>query len=121
MWLVIPGAIVAFSLAQAGWAETLPPPHATAVTVIGRRPLDLSLTGSWRGRAYPRASAIETQIAPRTAVDHRLGSDALVGQAGYLCGIGGIGPDDDAPRGGPASAFEHFGTFLGAKVGYAFR
>jgi hypothetical protein len=44
-----------------------------------------------------------------------------MGSAGYLCGIGGIGPDTTATRGGPASAFQHFGTFLGASLGYAFK
>jgi hypothetical protein len=72
-------------------------------------------------RPYARGSAAEDPIEAKTAVDHRFGREGPVGQAGYLCGIGGIGPDNDAPRGGPASAFEHFGTFLGASVGYAFR
>ena len=31
---------------------------------------------------------------------------------------GGIGPDTDATRGGPSSAFQHYGTFLGATIGY---
>jgi hypothetical protein len=72
-------------------------------------------------RPYASSSAAEDPIEGKTAVDHHFGPRGPVGQAGYLCGIGGIGPDNDAPRGGPASAFEHFGTFLGAKVGYAFR
>jgi len=66
-------------------------------------------------------SAIERPIEPRTAVEIRFAPDGLVGSAGYLCGVGGIGPDGDNARVGPASAFQHFGNFLGASLGYAFR
>jgi hypothetical protein len=72
-------------------------------------------------RPYARLSAVEVPVQPRTEVDHRFAPHGLVGQAGYLCGIGGIGPDDDPPRGGPSSLWGHQGTFLGAKLGYAFR
>jgi hypothetical protein len=45
----------------------------------------------------------------------------LTGQAGYLCGIGGIGPSDGPIAGGPGSAYGHAGTFLGAKLALAIR
>jgi hypothetical protein len=83
--------------------------------------LDLSDHGAFLARPIPQASAAETIVEPKTAVDHQFAPSGLVGQAGYLCGIGGIGPDGDALRGGPASAHGHSGTFLGASLGYAFR
>lgn len=118
--LAIPLAIVAFSLAQASWAETLPRAHADAAAPI-LRPLDLSSHAVAFARPLRQESTVELAIEPKTAVDHRFGPDGLVGEAGYLCGIGGIGPDADAVRGGPASAFGHSGTFLGASLGYAFK
>ena len=90
-------------------------------THLNYRPLDLSLKWDGAARAVPQPSAIEAPIQAKTAIDHEFEPEGLVGQAGYLCGIGGIGPDDDALRGGPASAHGHSGTFLGASLGYAFR
>lgn len=77
----------------------------------GRPALDLSITDrTWsRERASP------------TALDHSFAPDGLSAQVGYLCGIGGIGPDANPDHGGPASTFGRQGTFLGASVGYAFR
>jgi hypothetical protein len=83
--------------------------------------LDLSDHGAFLARPIPQASAADLVVEPKTAVDHRFGQDGPIGQAGYLCGIGGLGPDGDALRGGPASAHGHSGTFLGASLGYAFR
>ncbi|HEY2178715.1 MAG TPA: hypothetical protein VGH15_09055 [Caulobacteraceae bacterium] len=82
--------------------------------------LDLSLPAAPE-RAWPRANAIEPTAEPRTEIDHRFGPDGLTAEAGYLCGIGGIGPDSAPPGGGPSSLWNHQGTFLGAKLGYPFR
>jgi hypothetical protein len=70
-----------------------------------------------RGYAPPSPTG---DSEPRTAVDHRFTRQGLTGEAGYLCGIGGIGPDAAAPGGGPSSLWNHQGTFLGAKLGYPF-
>jgi len=123
MRFMISGAIVALTFAQSAWAQTSSPlpPVAGEAAVAMRPPLDLSSHAMALARPLRQESTVELAIEPKTAVDHRFGPDGLVGEAGYLCGIGGIGPDADAPRGGPASAFGHIGTFLGASLGYAFK
>ena len=120
MRLMILGAIVVFSFAQSAWTQTLSP-EAGGATGALRRPLDLSSHAGVLARPLRQESAVEQPVELKTAVDHRFGPTGPIGQAGYLCGIGGIGPDTDALRGGPASAFGHSGTFLGASLGYAFR
>ena len=119
---IILAAAAALSIAGAACAQAVAP-VASPTGALGLAPrLDLSDAGAvgvWR--PYAKTGASEDPIDSKTAVDHRFGADGPVGQAGYLCGVGGIGPDNDGPRGGPASAFEHFGTFLGASVGYTFR
>jgi hypothetical protein len=72
-------------------------------------------------RAHLAGSSIERPIEPRTAVDYRLPSPGLTGQAGYLCGLDGIGPSSEPIPGGPASVYGHNGTFLGAKLAVAIR
>lgn len=55
----------------------------------------------------------------QTAVDHRFASDAsgsLVGSVGYLCGLR---PSPNETN-GRVSSTEPVGTFLGAKLSYAF-
>jgi hypothetical protein len=104
-------AAVVMTIAPGAWAITL-----RDVRDVSPGTLKLSLPDA--GRPQPQVSAAEAPIQPRTAVDHRFTQDGLTGSAGYLCGIGGIGPDTDATRGGPSSAFAHYGTFLGATVGY---
>ena len=123
MRFMISGAIVALAFAQSAWAQTSSPlpPGAGEATVEMRRPLDLSSHATVLAHPLRQESTVELAVEPKTAVDHRFGPGGLVGEAGYLCGIGGIGPDADAPRGGPASAFGHTGTFLGASLGYAFK
>lgn len=119
---IILAAVAALSIAGAACAQAVAPvaPRASELRPVTR--LDLSDDSAFGiFRPFAKAGASEDPIDPKTAVGHRFGADGPVGQAGYLCGIGGIGPDNDGPRGGPASAFEHFGTFLGASVGYAFR
>ena len=72
-------------------------------------------------RAHLAGSSIERPIESRTAVDYHLPSSGLTGQAGYLCGLGGIGPDSQPIPGGPASTYGHAGTFLGAKLALSIR
>ena len=83
-------------------------------------PIRLALSGADLRAALDRAettsSAIERPIEPKTAVDWRVGQDGAKAQAGYLCGIGGIGPDSEPIPGGPASVYGHAGTFLGAAL-----
>lgn len=67
-----------------------------------------------------KQSAIERPIDNRTAVDRRFSSGA-VGQAGYLCGLGGIGPDGEPLHGGPEGAFGRSGAFLGASLAFPIR
>lgn len=121
MRVMILAVITALSAADLASAQAASPIVARASQLTPLTHLDLSDDRAVLFRPYVRTSAAEDPIDPKTAVDHRFGSNGPVGQAGYLCGISGIGPDNDGPRGGPASAFEHFGTFLGASVGYAFR
>jgi hypothetical protein len=120
---MILGASVVFAFAQPAWAQTPSPlpPNAGEAAVAVRRQLDLSSHVAVLARPFRQESTLERSIEPKTAVDHRFGPTGPVGEAGYLCGIGGIGPDADALRGGPASAFGHSGTFLGASPGYAFK
>jgi hypothetical protein len=103
-----------WAMAPAALAQTAPQGPARPILY----PTD---SASGLMRPYTRSSAIEIPVQPRTELDHRFASGGLVGEAGYLCGIGGIGPDTDAPRGGPSSLYGHQGMFLGAKLGYAFR
>lgn len=121
MRAMILAVLAALSAANLASAQAASPIVVRAGRLGPPNHLDLSDDRADVLRPYARTSTTEDPIDSKTAVDHRFGSDGLVGQAGYLCGIGGIGPDNDGPRGGPASAFEHFGTFLGASVGYAFR
>jgi hypothetical protein len=123
MRFMISAVIVVFSFAQSALAQTSGPlpQGAGEATVAMGGPLDLSSHAVVIARPLRQESTVELAVEPKTAVDHRFGPDGLVGEAGYLCGIGGIGPDADAPPGGPASAFGHSGTFLGASLGYAFK
>ena len=95
--------------------------RAEAAAGTARPALRLAIPDTTVQRPFSRASAVETPLASRTEVDHRFGREGPVAQAGYLCGIGGLGPDSAAPGGGPASLWNHQGTFLGAKLGYGFR
>ena len=72
-------------------------------------------------RSHLAGSSIERPIENRTAVGYRLPSPGLTGQAGYLCGLGGIGPSSEPIPGGPASTYGHAGTFLGAKLALTIR
>jgi hypothetical protein len=86
---------------------------------IARPPLNLS-----RLQASTSWSAIESapddaQGTNRTEIDHRFGGDKLVGSLGYLCGIDKFQPAANGAA-GPASSYGRSGTFLGAKLSYAF-
>jgi hypothetical protein len=121
MRVVILASVAMFMLASAADAQNEGALAPAAGTTQNYRPLDLTLRPDGAARAVPQASAIEAPIQAKTAIDHQFAPEGLVGQAGYLCGIGGLGPDSDALHGGPASAHGHSGTFLGASLGYAFR
>jgi hypothetical protein len=92
---------------------------AQAAEPIRPGAIKLALSGVERRAAVDRSqttpSAIERPIENRTAVDWRVG-DGAKAQAGYLCGIGGIGPDSEPIPGGPGSVYSHAGTFLGATL-----
>ncbi|HEY1879110.1 MAG TPA: hypothetical protein VGG68_04175 [Caulobacteraceae bacterium] len=83
-------------------------------------PIRIALSGVDLRAALDRAettpSALERPIEPKTAVDWRVSDSGAKAQAGYLCGIGGIGPDSEPIPGGPASVYGHAGTFLGAAL-----
>ena len=122
MRFMILGALV-FSFAQPASAQPVSalPSNAGEAPAAMRPRLDLSSHAAMLAHPLRQESVVERAVEPKTAIDHRFGPDGLIGEAGYLCGIGGIGPDADALRGGPASAFGHSGTFLGASLGYAFK
>lgn len=109
-------ALSGLACANAAWAgdpaASLPPLRLTVSADRLRAELD---------RAHLESSSIERPIEPRTAVDYHLPSPGLTGQAGYLCGLGGIGPSSEPIPGGPASVYGHNGTFLGAKLALAIR
>ena len=84
-------------------------------------PLRLALPPLALSRPDVLSGSEATASQGRTEVDHRFGRDGPVAQVGYLCGLGGIGPDSAPPGGGPSSLWNHQGTFLGASVGYGFR
>ena len=65
---------------------------------------------------YAQRATDATPGMPKTAIDHRFAADQ-VGSVGYLCGLQ-PGPNE---RGGPASAFDPEGTFLGGQLKLAFR
>lgn len=84
-------------------------------------PIKLALSGPDLRAALDRdlttPSAVERPIEPKTAVDWRVGGErGAKAEAGYLCGLGGIGPDSEPIPGGPASVYSHAGTFLGAAL-----
>ena len=103
----------ALALAAAVLASSAAPgPHVVLSASEGLLALDMV-------RLEPDAR--EPEVANLTAIDHRFGEDGPTASAGYLCGVGGIGPGEEPARTGPASAFQHFGTFLGGQLSYVFR
>jgi hypothetical protein len=92
---------------------------ALATSLAAAHPLKLDLSSIPDARV-PRESAIERPIEVKTAVEHRFAGGA-VGQAGYLCGLGGIGPDGEAARSGAEGAFGRSGAFLGASLALPIR
>ena len=84
---------------------------------------------AWTPPAMSRISDLNAAVLPssqtpantgfaKTAIDHSFAQPGLVGSLGYLCGIDKVQPRYDA--GGPASTYGRAGTFLGAKISYAF-
>jgi hypothetical protein len=104
-------AVAGAANAQTATDQALPRPVPLRLTLP---PMALSRPADLSG---PDAAASQGH----TEVDHRFGKDGPVAQVGYLCGLGGIGPDSDPPGGGPSSLWNHQGTFLGASLGYGFR
>ena len=116
--LVILGA----ALAGAGEVrcQTLNPRPAPPPVGQSLPALDLSDGGAAAARIYRHPDTGEGAAVARTAVSHSFAQGDIVGSAGYLCGIGGIGPDTGGTQGGPSSLFGHQGTFLGATLGHPF-
>ncbi len=128
----MPGLAAAILIAHSAQAQTAaqtapqsPAGSAAAAQAPPATPpkphLDLSVRGAFSDRSYVADTSADPASAPRTAVDRRLGSDALVGQVGYLCGIEAYAASSQDEGGGPLSGFGRRGTFLGASLGYAFR
>lgn len=86
-----------------------------ALPASSRPALDLS---SLRTPAALSSTEAFESDQPRTAIDHQFASGGLVGSMGYLCGIDKFQP---AANSGPASSSGRAGTFLGAKLSYAFK
>jgi len=68
--------------------------------------------------AVGRPSAVEVAVLPRRSVDRRLGSDRLIGSAGFLCGRQ---PGVRASGAASAAGYDPHGRFLGGKLSLAFR
>ncbi|HEY1448469.1 MAG TPA: hypothetical protein VGF33_08020, partial [Caulobacteraceae bacterium] len=98
MRVVILASAAVFLLASTADAQNADAVALEAVAPATHRPLDLSLRQEGVYRAVPQPSAIEAPASAKTSIDHQFTPDGLVGAAGYLCGIGGIGPDSDALR-----------------------
>jgi hypothetical protein len=113
----IPFAVLASLLvAAAAAAQTAPSGQSTPPLTK----LDLSRLNAYPANRYVNPDAPASDDANRTAIDHRFGEGGPTGSFGYLCGIDKL-RHDDPQRGGPASSFGREGTFLGAKLSYAFR
>ncbi len=117
----VAGALVA--MAGAAYAET------PAISVQARAEAALMSPSPTAARpalrlsaftiAYARPDAPTAPGVAKTSVDHRFGSDGVVGSVGYLCGVNSVAPGADEQR-GPASAYGGGSTYLGAKLSYAF-
>ncbi len=99
-------------LAGAARAETPPRPATVWAPPAMSRISDLNAA------VLPSAQTPANTGFAKTAVDHTFAQAGVVGSLGYLCGIDKVQPRYDA--GGPASTYGRAGTFLGAKVSYAF-
>jgi hypothetical protein len=112
--------LVGLALAGAAHAQTAGPPAAApSLGVIAwTTPPKIDLADPRLSLATPYAQRATdaTPGMPKTAIDHRFASEDLVGAVGYLCGLQS-GPNE----GGPASAFDPEGTFLGGQLKLAFR
>jgi hypothetical protein len=112
MAVALSGLVCAGTVRAEDQTASLPPLRLSVSAERLRAELD---------RAHLAGSSIELPVEPRTSVDYHLRSPGLTGQAGYLCGLDGIGPSSEPIPGGPASVYGHNGTFLGAKLALAIR
>jgi hypothetical protein len=113
----IPVAALACLLVASAAAAQTPPSGQSALPPVK---LDLSSLNAYSADRYANPDTPASDAANRTAIDHRFGEAGPTGSLGYLCGIDKL-RHDDPQRGGPASSFGREGTFLGAKLSYAFR
>jgi hypothetical protein len=105
------------AMAGAARAETAGPAPLPKITWTPRPAINLADPRLSPAGAYAQRNPDSaTPGMPKTALDHRFGSANLVA-VGYLCGLG-PGPNE---RGGPASANDPEGTFLGGQLKLAFR
>jgi hypothetical protein len=115
-------ATLFLSLAGAALAAEAAPGPVPALRYVAKAgeattPL-LDLSGPAGSLALPYGQDRTSGMSqfPRTAVDHSFATDKLTGSVGYLCGLH-AGPDAIS---GPAASSDPVGTFLGAKLSYAF-
>jgi hypothetical protein len=118
-------AIAALAVAGAASAQTAPQTlipqgvaaaSASKIAWDARPALDLSSAHASFASPYAQPAAARPAGTVQTAVDYRFSSDQI-GSVGYLCGLQ-PGPNES---GGPASAFEPEGTFLGGQLRMAFK
>jgi hypothetical protein len=110
-------ALIAFAVAGAARAESAAP--APLPRIVWTAPPTINIADprlSPAGAYAERNPAADNHGLPKTAIDHRFGSDNLAA-VGYLCGLQ-PGPNE---RGGPASAYDPEGTFLGGQLTLAFK
>ncbi|MEO8926353.1 MAG: hypothetical protein ABI306_04240 [Caulobacteraceae bacterium] len=114
----------ALALASAADAQGVAPPRdllAPAGADIAAPRLDLADRRAFLAKPPGESGSTEQTAQPRTTIDHDFSADGFTGQVGYLCGIDTFAPDADGIASGPPSTFGRRGTFLGAKLGYAFK
>jgi NaMN:DMB phosphoribosyltransferase len=105
------------AMAGAAHAETAAPASLPKITWTA--PAAINIADPRLSLASPyaqRDTAPATPGMPKTAIDHRFASGDLAA-VGYLCGLQ-PGPNE---RGGPASAYDAEGTFLGGQLKLAFK
>jgi hypothetical protein len=118
--------LAALSIASPAAPAPAPTPFsadaAAAAASLGK--IDASTVASAAQASRPLAPARYADAGPalppgvaRTQIDYRFAPRDMVGSLGYLCGLE-PGPNE---AGGPVSASDPVGTFLGAKLSLAFR
>jgi hypothetical protein len=117
----VKAALVLATLALAGAAHAqmagqAAAPSLSRIAWTAAPRLDLADPRLSLATPYAQRATDATPGMPKTAIDHSFAPDQ-VGSLGYLCGLQ-PGPNE---RGGPASAFDPEGTFLGGQLKLAFR